>query len=158
MRKRKVPGYPSYDVYDDGRVYSHKSNKFLKPGRNSNGYDTVNFYNGSVDSRVTVLVHRIVAELFVKNPNNYNEVNHKDFDKTNNYYKNLEWCDTSYNNTYNYKNDHNRKQRAVRCIDTGEVFRSTAEAARQLDCDHRMISACCSGKRHKHKGLHFEYV
>jgi len=38
-------------------------------------------------------IHRIVAELFVPNPNNYSIINHIDGDKLNNHYTNLEWCD-----------------------------------------------------------------
>lgn len=157
MRKKRIENYPDYDIYDDGRVYSHKRNKFLKPCKNDQNYDTVNLYNGSIATRRSVSVHVLVAENFVPNPNNYPEVNHKDFDKSNNDYRNLEWCDQSYNNQYNYEHDHHKKQRAVYCYETDTVYRSLTEAERKLNCDHRMISACCSGKRHKHKGMHFRY-
>lgn len=49
------------------------------------------------------LVHRIIAQTFIKNPQNLPEVNHKDEDKTNNAAYNLEWCDHKYNNNYGSK-------------------------------------------------------
>lgn len=48
-----------------------------------------------------VYLHRLVAYMFVPNPNNLPLINHKDEDPSNNCADNLEWCTTQYNNTYN---------------------------------------------------------
>lgn len=48
----------------------------------------------------TLLIHRLVAENFIPNPNNYSCVNHIDENKSNNNVLNLEWCNYEYNNTY----------------------------------------------------------
>jgi hypothetical protein len=42
-------------------------------------------------------VHRLVAHLYCENPHNYYVVNHKDGDKLNNHYTNLEWCTAEHN-------------------------------------------------------------
>ena len=47
-------------------------------------------------------VHRIVAEAFIKNPNNYKFINHKDNNPSNNNMNNLEWCSIEYNNKYRF--------------------------------------------------------
>ena len=47
-----------------------------------------------------IVIHRLVAEAFMPNENNYTDINHKDEDKTNNRIDNLEWCSHKYNMNY----------------------------------------------------------
>lgn len=158
MRKKVIKDYPAYEIYDDGQVYSNKRHKFLKPVKNNSGYDTVNLYNGSIEGRRSCSVHRLVAENFVKNPKGYKEINHKDGDKSNNSYTNLEWCKHPYNLDHAYENGLHTKQKAVKCLNNGQTYRSSLEAGRQLHCLGSMVSACCRGERKSHHGLQFEFV
>ena len=48
----------------------------------------------------TILVHRLVAEAFIPNPDNLPCINHKDADVSNNIITNLEWCTHEYNSNY----------------------------------------------------------
>jgi hypothetical protein len=84
-----------YIVYEDGRIWSIRKNTFLKPQDNGTGYLKVSLRIGN--KSVNRYIHRLVAEAFIPNPNNYPEVNHIDADKTNNDVNNLEWCTSAQN-------------------------------------------------------------
>lgn len=60
--------------------------------------------------RKTKYIHRLVAEIFIPNPNNYKEVNHIDSNPTNCNVNNLEWCDRKYN--LEYMKNHQEEIRA----------------------------------------------
>lgn len=85
-----------YEISDYGRIRRKDNHKFRSQNfSNKNYYITMRFY---IDGKwFTLRPHRLVAKYFVDNPNNYDTVNHKDMDKHNNYYKNLEWCTQKYN-------------------------------------------------------------
>ena len=78
-----------YRVSDSGEVFGCGRNRALKTRLNEDGYTSVT--RGSGDKRRRECVHRIVARLFVDGYKDGYEVNHKDFDRTNNNASNLEW-------------------------------------------------------------------
>ncbi len=93
-----IDGYDQmYEISSLGRVKSHKRNepKMLTPTQDRYGYLGIRLCKNSVEKRFKI--HRLVAQYFVENPNGYNEVNHKDGDKTNNSFENLEWVTRSQN-------------------------------------------------------------
>ena len=90
----KIKDYPKYKIKDDGRVKGAYG-RYLKVDLNSVGYERVTLCRGGVTKRV--FVHRLVAEHYLENPNNYRCVNHKDGNRRNNKASNLEWCTASYN-------------------------------------------------------------
>lgn len=84
-----------YIIYSDGRLYSEKIGGFLKGMIDSSGYHC---YLVRINGKSKFLrTNRLVAEYFVENPNNLEIVNHKDKNKLNNDYRNLEWVSYSDN-------------------------------------------------------------
>ncbi len=90
--------YPNYLISNYGRVYSLVHKKFLKPFKDHRGY--LQFYLYKNGKRKHVSGHRLVGFAFVKNPNGYKILNHKDQSRDNNRWTNLEWCTNQYNITY----------------------------------------------------------
>ena len=112
-----VVGYEKeYLVSTDGRVYSIRRGKQLKPRKHKSGYLRVNLCKGGF--KKDAYIHRLVCEAFLGLPKDgKNCVNHLDEDKTNNQLSNLEWTTQKENIQYSwnlhkeeriqfYKNNH----------------------------------------------------
>lgn len=100
-----VKDYPMYYVSEAGDVYSLHSGKMKKMKLWLDGqkrYYMVSLCNGNKVPKKK-LVHRLVAETFIPNPNNLPEVNHIDYNNKNNNVQNLEWCDRGYNMAHCFK-------------------------------------------------------
>lgn len=102
-----IKGYEGlYMINREGKVLScsrlcgtiFKKDRIVKPLKKSNGYLQVRLSKNGNQKKY--YLHRLVAQTFILNPNNLPQVNHKDYDKTNNCVSNLEWCDNSYNMIY----------------------------------------------------------
>ena len=90
-----------YIVYEDGRIWSELRSLFLKFSIKKNGYAQYILMDSG--KRISMTGHRVVAETFLQNPNNYNQVNHIDGNKLNNNVSNLEWCTQTENTNHAYK-------------------------------------------------------
>lgn len=73
----------------------------------AHGYMRIRVTDIDINIRRYIRVHRLVAEYYVENPKprEYDIVNHKDGDKSNNHYTNLEWCNASINTQNAYDNN-----------------------------------------------------
>ena len=162
---RDIEGYEGlYRVSEWGDVMSigHGKKKLLKPQQNGHGYLQVSLSRNGIGKKHQV--HRLVAAAFCEGAGEFPEVNHKDEDKTNNNYNNLEWCTHNYNTDYGTRNERmlisgaGRQRVKVRCIELDTIYDSACEAERCTHADNSHIIACCKGKRNIAGGYHWEYI
>ena len=83
-----------------GRTYRYVQEHILSARYDSRGYSRICIKIHP--KKYWFSVHRLVAEIFIPNPNNYPVINHKDNNPRNNCVDNLEWCTQSYNVKYSY--------------------------------------------------------
>lgn len=149
---KDVVGYEGYyKVSNKGNVYSVErknsrgircGGRILTPRPHRCGYLQVYLYkNGKMQTKLT---HRLVAEAFITNSNNYPEVNHRDEDKTNNNVENLEWC--------------TRKQNANHGTARKRAAKKTSKKVRAVNIKTGEILTFSSGVETGDRGFHVETV
>lgn len=140
----------------NGRIMKQETTKL--------GYKRVQLLNGSRKDKAHKLVHRLVAEAFIQNINNYSCINHINEDKTDNRVENLEWCDHQYNNTYGNRIEKMTKKhfKPVEQYDLNMnlicVYASLAEAGEKTNTFPSAISCCCNGKYKTAGGSIWKYA
>lgn len=96
-----------YQISDYGEVKSLRRAKLLKGKEDKDGY--IEYCLCLNNNRTYRRAHRLVAEAFVPNTEKLPIINHKDLNKKNNHWKNLEWCSNFHNIVHFYKNSPERR-------------------------------------------------
>ena len=136
-----VPEFDMYSVCEDGRIYSAYTGKMLKPHFDSiTGYYFVNLYKDG--KKKTTSAHRLVARIHIPNPENKPNVNHIDFDRSNNSVENLEWVTQKENVAHTHKHGRNADFKGERSPN----HKITTEVAKKIKYGHK-------GKTNKAVGL-----
>ena len=176
---KTVPEFPNYEVSNFGNVRS-KNRVSVRNGSHAKikgqilkqaklkYYNRVTLYSGARDKHRQYSVHRLVATVFIPNPNNYPCINHKDENKRNNHVDNLEWCTYQYNSNYgtsierrvkhqDWKSIANKQSIPIeQCDMQGNVIArwpSMIECERQTGYKSCSISLACSGRLKTYKGF-----
>ena len=168
---KNIPGYEEYyQVSNYGKIRSlHKKKSIdqpyyeLKPTLINSGYYHVTLYSPT-QGRHKMLVHKIVAQVFIPNPDKLPCVNHKDENKLNNSADNLEWCTYAYNNAYG-----TAKIRSIEKISKPinqftlqgtwiATYQSASVASKLLNICKTDIHYCCKKKLETAGGYIWEYA
>lgn len=150
-------------------LVKYTEERLLTQHQSYNGYMRVSLCSdGKV---INKLVHRLVAEAFNPNPYGLPQVNHKDEDKTNNIYTNLEWCSQEYNNEYGTRNErsaiNNRNNPKQNCRQINrytldgkyiDTWPSSKEIERSLGFNFANILLSCKKKRGMRYGFQWRYT
>lgn len=159
---KDVNGYSNYQVSNFGRVKSNRG--ILKERLTKKGYIIYCLSDGL--KKTNKYAHRLVAESFISNPLNLPEVNHKDECKTNNFYDNLEWCDSKYNNNYgshgeSYIVNPSRSKVVVQKLLSGEIigtYKSSVDAQLKTGVSQSSIRNCCNGVQNTSHNYIWQWV
>ncbi len=131
---KDIPNYEGkYFISNYGRLMN-SSGLVMKPMICTNGYLSACLWRHNKQQKI--LIHRLVAMVFLKKPKNCDEINHIDEDKTNNCVSNLEWCTHLYNMNYGNVN----------------TKISIGNKGRVLTPEHRAKCASALGKKWMYKG------
>ena len=150
-----IKGYEGlYAITSCGKVWSYRYQKFLKPSILKNGYLKVVLCKDN--DRKDYLIHRLVGETYIPNPDNKPFINHKDENKQNNNVNNLEWVTAIENSNYGTRNE--RLSKPVHCVELDKTFYGVREAGRELHIDHSSIAKCCKNPLKTCGGYHWRYI
>ena len=151
-----------YSISNQGRVFSIRRNKLLKPKIDQYGYEQVTLsVSGKCYYRT---VHRLVAQTFIENPNHYPTVNHINEIKTDNRVENLEWLSVVDNDNHGTRNQRMAISKCHLAVEQvfsdGSTIRylGVKDAARKTGINRCCIALCCKNIRKTAGGFKWRYI
>lgn len=161
MEQVDIKGFETYQITDDGRVWSKISNKWLKPSMNDRGYLVVTLIKEK--NKYRTKVHRLVAEAFIPNPYNKPCIDHINTIRNDNNKDNLRWCtpEENSNNILTKQKQKNAQCKKVVQYSMDEKIIKIWNSARECGINgfnYKNISDCCNGRAKTHRGFKWSFL
>ncbi len=143
---KQIPEWEDYAVNETGSVKNLITGNLIAGDINTAGYQRVCLY--CKKKKKKFFRHRLVAELFIDNPNKLQEVNHKDGNKTNNSVQNLEWCDRVHNEREAHRTLIKEYKPYVVLFNDGrlKIYEFACELANEIKVSKRTVQNYLQGK------------
>jgi hypothetical protein len=150
-----VDGINGYKISNYGRVKNHKG-KITEGSNHESGYLWVSI------SPKQYLLHRIVAKVFIPNPEKKEQVNHIDGNKKNTRASNLEWCSNKENSQHAHDTGLHPNTKSIVQYDINmnklNEFKSQIHASNALNISYSSINKCCRDKIKSTNGFIFKFA
>lgn len=154
---KDIIGYEGlYAITSCGKVWSYRKQRFLKQEITPYGYCQVVLSKNGEQKHFRV--HKLVAQAYIENPDNKNEIDHIDRNRLNNAVPNLRWVSSAENKQNTSRVGEKKQFTKIRCIETGEIYKSCAAAARAIGVHVYTLNCCVNGKQKTCGGYHWERV
>lgn len=176
MLEALIKEFPNYKINCSGDVFSNYSGEWVEKAKvPAKGYLRVQLTRPD-GTRQAKLIHRLVAQAFLLNPEDKPQVNHDDGDTTNNKLSNLEWATAKENEEHSYKvlgkkpNKTNLGNTGYKSQDGKEVhqytmegtyiqsFGSGGDGARAVNGSQGSLNQVLQGMRKSHKDFRWSYI
>ena len=177
---KKINGHSNYLINNYGEIKSLKRGKLLTPRKTDRGYFTVILYYDDWKKYKSYRIHRLVLSVFhnVEYSSHNLECNHLDEDKSNNILSNLSWVTRKENMNWNnlsqrikrtgpkdidkwtkmIKEKNSKKIKGINILSNEILLFNSMADAKKEGFNAGNISACCLGKRNKHKNYKWEFI
>jgi hypothetical protein len=164
---KPINGYSKYEISNLGRIKNtHYVNHYLNGTTANTGYVVVGLYKNK--KQKFFLLHRLLGEHFIPNPENKIQMNHKNGIKTDNRLENIEWVSGSQNTKHSYDNGLRKKTppkrkqvNKTKVTKDGKlvgIFNSLGQACKKLKLHQGHAGSCARGELTQHKGYKLEYI
>lgn len=165
---KMINDFPDYEVSNLGNIRNIKTQKILKPYKSyylkMPGYEKYKVKLYKDKKAYNRSIHQLVAKAFLEIPERNPDgtlldlktlqINHIDFNTSNNKVSNLEWVDSGYNNRAR------ELAKPIKCIETNEVFPCSYYASKKygVSISHLQNAANINDKHQTAAGYHWMYI